>query len=111
MSAETSKERRAESPNAAPHAAPDTARMAAAPGEICMIDLGRQEHARVRRLRRGEGSLMRRIVEVTDALKGDGVLEGNAQLVVVLVRERTSPAGLLGAFADDEDDDEDDDDY
>ena len=106
MSAETSKERRAEPPNAAP----DTARMAAAPGEICMIDLGRQEQARVRRLRRGEGSLMRRIVEVTDALKGDGVLEGNAQLVVVLVRERTSPAGLFGALADDEDDDEDDDD-
>ena len=105
MSAETTTTQR---PATKP--APTTAAAApGTPGEICMIDLGRQERARIRRLRRGEGSLMRRVIEVTDALKGDGVLEANAQLVVVLVREEASAGGLLGAFVDDDEDDDDDD--
>ena len=74
--------------------------------QICMIDLGRQDRARIRKLRRGHGRLMRQITEATDALQAEGVLEENAQIVVVLVRETPSVAGLLDRLSDDDDDDD-----
>jgi hypothetical protein len=95
---------------AAAAAADTAAETAGGRGEICMIDLGAQERARIRRLRRGEGRLMRQVLEVTDSLKGEGVLGSNAQLVVVLVRERASATGLFDALIEDRDDDDDDDD-
>ncbi|OJW23794.1 MAG: hypothetical protein BGO51_00625 [Rhodospirillales bacterium 69-11] len=75
-------------------------------GVVCVIDLGEHSRRRVRRLRRGEGRLMEKVEDAIAALQENGVLEENAQTVVVVVRQEPS----LSLFSDDEDDDDDDDD-
>lgn len=82
----------------------------AADQEICLIDLGRQDRTRIRKLRHGKGKLMKQVLSSTQALKDEGVLAENSQIVVVLVRENPSIAGLLDSIRDDDDEDEDDDD-
>jgi hypothetical protein len=82
---------------------------AAAEQEICLVDLGRQDRARIRKLRHGKGKLMKQVLSSTQALKDEGVLAENAQIVVVLVRETPSLAGLLDGIREDDEDDDDDD--
>jgi hypothetical protein len=79
--------------------------------ELCIVDLGRQTRKRIRRLRRGQGPLMRKVDNAVEALREEGVIEGGAAVVVVLVRERTTLASLLDDDDDDYyyDDDDDDD--
>ncbi|MGE0718088.1 MAG: hypothetical protein AB7P02_21760 [Alphaproteobacteria bacterium] len=72
--------------------------------QICIIDLGSQDHTRIRKLRRGQGRLLREVREATEALQAEGVLEKNAQVVVVLVREKPSVSGLIDRLTDDDDD-------
>lgn len=82
----------------------------AAEQEICLVDLGRQDRSRIRKLRHGKGKLMKQVLSSTQALKDEGVLAENSQIVVVLVRETPSLAGLLDGIRDDDDEDDDDDD-
>ncbi|KMO30911.1 hypothetical protein ACQVP2_09975 [Methylobacterium aquaticum] len=76
--------------------------------ELCIIDLGQQDRARIRKLRQGQGKLTRQVLQATEALQEEGVLAADAQIVVVLVRETPSLKGLLDNLRDDDDDDDDD---
>jgi hypothetical protein len=77
--------------------------------EICLIDLGRHDRSRIRKLRHGTGKLMKQVLSSTQALKDEGVLAEDSQIVVVLVRESASLASLLDGIRDDEDEDDEDD--
>ncbi len=63
----------------------ETAAESAAP---VIIDLGKQKKKRVKRLRKGEGRLMRDIAMAMEELKDEGVVTGGAQPVIVVVREK-----------------------
>lgn len=76
--------------------------------ELFIVDLGRQARKRIRRLRRGQGPLMRKVDNAVEALREDGAIPEDAAIVVVVVREKPSLAALLD---DDDDDDDNDDDY
>jgi len=78
--------------------------------EICLIDLGRQDRSRIRKLRHGGGKLMKQVLSSTQALKDEGVLAEDSQIVVVLVRESASLASLLDGLREDDEDYDDDDD-
>lgn len=76
--------------------------------EICLIDLGRHDRSRIRKLRQGGGKLMKQVLSSTQALKDEGVLAEDSQIVVVLVRESASLASLLDGIRDDDEDDDED---
>lgn len=78
-------------------------------GIVCVVDLGEHSRRRIRRLRRGEGRLMERVEDAVAALQENGVLDGEAQTIVVVVRQEPSLTGLFSDDDDDEDDDDDDD--
>ena len=78
--------------------------------EICLIDLGRQDRSRIRKLRHGGGKLMKQVLSSTQALKDEGVLAEDSQIVVVLVRESASLASLLDGLREDDEDYDDDED-
>ena len=77
--------------------------------EICLIDLGRQDRSRIRKLRHGGGKLMKQVLSSTQALKDEGILAEDSQIVVVLVRESASLASLLDGLREDDEDYDDDD--
>jgi hypothetical protein len=79
-------------------------------GIVCVVDLGEHSRRRVRRLRRGEGRLMEKVEDAVASLTSNGVLSGNAQTVVVVVRQEPSLSGMWDSEVDDDDDDDDDDD-
>jgi len=74
---------------------------AADAGVVCVLDLGEQKRKRVKKLRKGEGRLMEKVEDAIESLKEEGVLQANAQTVVVVVREQWSLRGMM----DDDDDD------
>jgi hypothetical protein len=85
--------------------------------QLVMVDLSRRQSAKqVRQLRKGHGSLVRRIDEIVEQLVQSGTLKADAQPVVIVVREKLalpwpfSQIELNEDDDDDEDDDEDDDD-
>jgi len=54
-----------------------------------LVDLGKKSRKKVKRLRRdGEGSLMDKVNTVISELRANGTLKGEAQPVVIVVRER-----------------------
>jgi hypothetical protein len=64
-----------------------------------VLDLGKQRKKRVKELRRGEGRLMDEVNASIEELRTAGALSGDAQAVVVIVREKrrkTRLPGLLG---------------
>jgi hypothetical protein len=67
---------------------------AAAPKEPIIIDLGKKNRKQVRKLRKGKpGRLMNRVEETLEHLRENGAVEGNAQAVVIVVKERPKNRG------------------
>jgi len=58
-----------------------------------IVKLGKQERARIKKLLRGEGSLMGEVQTAIDELKTTGTISADAQPVIVVVREK--PRGLF----------------
>lgn len=56
--------------------------------EPIIIDLGKQKKKRIKRLRQGYGRLAEDVAEAVEELKASGVVEGAAQPVIVVVREK-----------------------
>jgi hypothetical protein len=56
--------------------------------EPIIIDLGKKARKKVKRLRKGRGSLMGKVEETIEALKAQGQIDPKSQPVVVVVRER-----------------------
>jgi hypothetical protein len=53
------------------------------------VKLGKQERARIKKLLRGEGSLMGEVQTAIDELKTTGTISADAQPVIVVVREKS----------------------
>jgi hypothetical protein len=76
--------------------------------QIVVVDLSkRQTPKEIRRLRRGQGKLMRRIHGIIDDLVAEGTVKSTAQPIVLVVREELD---WHFGYDDDEDDDDDDED-
>jgi hypothetical protein len=68
--------------------------------ELCVVDVGKYSRKQIRRLRRGEGKLMTKAEQIVQDLKDNGVLAKDANTVVLVVRQKVVPTGLLNALTD-----------
>ncbi|TGD98918.1 hypothetical protein [Methylobacterium nonmethylotrophicum] len=65
---------------------------AATPAPMLIVDLGkRQSKDKIKKLRKGRGSLVPRIEKVVRELVASGAVAADAQPVVIVVREETPP--------------------
>ena len=55
---------------------------------MLVIDIGKRKRKQVKMLRKGDGPLASEIENTVEQLKSEGVLDSNAQTVVVVVREK-----------------------
>lgn len=55
---------------------------------IILLDLGKKSRKSVKRLRKGRGKLMRRVTETIDELKAEEEINPDAQVVVVVVKQK-----------------------
>ncbi|WP_148293829.1 hypothetical protein [Azospirillum sp. B4] len=65
-------------------------------GIVCVLDLGEHAKKRIKRLRRGEGTLMYKVEEAVSDLQSQGVLSDQVQTVVVVVRQESTGLSLFG---------------
>ena len=63
--------------------------------EPILIDLGKQSRKKTRRLRKGKGGLMRDVGECIEELRHEGKISGEAQPVIVVVRQKRRRSQLL----------------
>ncbi|MFN0141328.1 MAG: hypothetical protein ACKVQW_14725 [Pyrinomonadaceae bacterium] len=61
-----------------------------------VLDFGTKSRKKVKRLRKGRGSLMARLNESIEDLKSDETISPSSQVVVVLVKQRNKRRGLFG---------------
>jgi hypothetical protein len=59
------------------------------------VKLGRQERSRIKKLLRGQGSLMGDVQTAIDQLKTAGTISADAQPVIVVVREKSRGLSLF----------------
>jgi hypothetical protein len=79
---------------AAPHPASAPAKAPEGKSHL-VIDLGKKSRKSVRRLRKGKGGkLAQQVTEAVDQLTAEKVVPANAQVVVVVVRERDQRRGM-----------------
>lgn len=57
-------------------------------GEMVIVDLGKQKRKRIRQLRKGEGSLVGKVEDIVAELRSSGTVAGEAQVVVMVVKEK-----------------------
>ena len=60
-----------------------------------IVKLGRQERSRIKKLLRGQGSLMGDVQTAIDQLKTAGTISADAQPVIVVVREKSRGLSLF----------------
>jgi hypothetical protein len=53
-----------------------------------VIDLGKKSRKRVKALRRGEGPLLKEVIDAIEELKAAGTVSASAQPVIVVVRQK-----------------------
>lgn len=53
-----------------------------------IVDLGKHDKKKIKRLRKGKGRLMDDVSDVLRELREAGVVDANAQPVIVVVREK-----------------------
>ena len=78
-----------------PPAKKDSPASSGASPDPILIDLGKQSRKRTRRLRKGRGRLMRDVQECIDELRQEGKISGEAQPVIVVVRQKRRKPSLL----------------
>jgi len=67
---------------------------AVAPSPI-VADLGRRGRKAIKQLRKGQGPLLEDAEKLVEQLRADRTLTGGAQPVIVIVKERRRPFGML----------------
>lgn len=55
---------------------------------LILLDLGSKSKKKVKRLRKGRGKLMRQVMDTISDLKAEEEIEENAQVVVVVVKQK-----------------------
>jgi hypothetical protein len=56
--------------------------------QMVVVDMGSHKRKRIKRLLKGGGKLAGRVEEVVADLKGEGILQADAQTVVIVVKEK-----------------------
>jgi len=74
--------------------------------DIIVLDIGKRDADAVKKLRKGKGKLLRKVNTAVEQLREAGKIKKDAQILMVVVREKS--AGLFGGGDDDDDDDDDD---
>jgi hypothetical protein len=62
---------------------------------MVIIDLGKRSRKQIKRLRKGSGRLVDRVVGTVDQLAADGEVDANHQIVVVVVKQDDGRKGLF----------------
>ncbi len=78
------------------------------PSDIIVLDIGKRDADAVKKLRKGKGKLLRKVNNAVEQLREAGKIKTDAQIVLIVVREKN--ASLFGGDEDDDDDDDEDDD-
>ena len=95
----------------AEHGEPQTQREAMDKPSLVVIDLSRRQTPKqIKRLRKGRGTLVKRIDEIVEELVQSETIKAEAQPVVIVVREKVSLPWPFANLDEDEDEDEDEDD-
>lgn len=76
---------------------PETAAKPAAKptaAEPIIVDMGKKSRKQVRRAREGSGKLMDKINAMLEDLRADGTIKGDAQPVLIIVRQKPRKKSL-----------------
>jgi hypothetical protein len=65
-------------------------------GQTIVLDFGSKSRRKIKRLRKGEGSLMARVNETVAELKQNQSIPASAAVVVVVVKQRNRNKGIFG---------------
>ena len=71
----------------------DTGTQAESNADMIMLDIGKRSRKAIKRLRKGKGKLLQRVNNVVGQLRSSGELKEEAQIVLVVVRERDNLFG------------------
>lgn len=74
---------------------PLDAAKAAAP---VIVALGSAKKGQIKDLAKGQGKLAERVLGVLDELRSDGTINGSAQPVIVVVKQKAGRKNLIGRF-------------
>ncbi|BBL71303.1 hypothetical protein [Methylogaea oryzae] len=72
------------SPESAPQAGDATA------SDLIILDIGKRDADAVKKLRKGKGKLLNKVNNAVEQLRDAGKIEKNAQVVLIVVREKNS---------------------
>lgn len=90
-----------------PKAAPSTAGSAVTPRDntsasaeadesnMVIVDLGKQNRSRIKKLKKGRGKLMGKIESIVSDLNEEDVIPADASVVVVIVKEKPSMGSIF----------------
>ena len=71
----------------------DTGAQVESNADMIMLDIGKRSRKAIKKLRKGKGKLLRRVNNVVGQLRNSGELKEDAQIVLVVVRERDNLFG------------------
>lgn len=61
--------------------------------DMMVLDIGKRSSKSIKKLRKGKGKLLRRVNNVVGQLRNSGEIQKDAQVVLVVVRERDNLFG------------------
>ena len=64
-------------------------------GNLVVVDMGSQSKKRIKNLKKGRGKLMQRVDEVVADLQADDLTGAGANVVVVIVKQKTGMTDLF----------------
>ncbi len=64
-------------------------------GTTLLLDLGSKRRKQVKKLRKGNGPLMRRVEDTIEQLREDKELSGSGDVIVVIVKQKPKSKGWI----------------
>lgn len=65
---------------------------------LTVVDLGKHKRKAIKRLHKGKGKLMDKVHDALDQMSSEKIIESNAQVVVIVVKEKRKGKGTLGGI-------------
>jgi len=65
-------------------------------GDTIIVDLGSKKQKQIKDLKKGKGKLMEKVNQAIEELKANNQISGNAQPVVIIVKEKITASSFLG---------------
>ncbi|HEX7087289.1 MAG TPA: hypothetical protein VF198_13065 [Vicinamibacterales bacterium] len=63
-----------------------------------IVELGSAKKSQIKDLAKGQGKLAERVLGLLDELRSDGTINGSAQPVIVVVKQKASRKNLIARF-------------